>query len=468
MRPKLLSALQISPPRTVLYRTVLDRVDRFQIDQHRIDRRPVPPHRRVFARVLAALTLLGAAQAQTVTVQPGDTLWSIAQRSGVSVAGLRAANGLSGDTIRAGQQLRLRAPDRAGSAQGVPTHPYTVRRGDTLAGISRRTGISVADLRRANGLGGDFLAAGQRLRVPVRPLPQALPAGQTVKVVYGYVTVQPGQNLRSLAAQYRTTPGDLLAANYLRSGQVYAGQRLRVPKRIPVPQPPRPVAPPVSLHARAPLGIPVRMVRVDLRWPGVLVSPVMPQSGRGARVSTLARQSGADAVINGSYFHPQTYAPAGDLVRSGQLLSWGRIPAALAITPDNRAVITGGTGSPGPKAWRGMETVIATGPRILVGGQIRRTYGTAFRDPAVFGRAARSAVGLSGNRDLFLVSTQARLTPSEMAKVMRQLGAQNALLLDGGSSAGLAWGNRAVMDSVRSVAFGIGVYGNYSGRRYMR
>ena len=55
-----------------------------------------------------------------------------------------------------------------------------------------------------------------------------------------------------------------------------------------------------------------------------------------------------------------------------------------------------------------------------------------------------------------------------MAKVRRQLGAQNALLLDGGSSAGLAWGHRAVMDSVRSVAFGIGVYANYPGRRYVR
>lgn len=436
--------------------------------------RSAPP--RLFASLLAALALnlalTGSVQAQTVTVQPGDTLWSIAQRRGVSVAQLRSANGLGGDTIRVGQQLRLSgaapAVSTVSTVAGVPTHPYTVRRGDTLSALSRRTGISVSDLRRANGLSGDALLVGQRLRVPVRPLPAALPAGQTVKVVYGYVTVQPGQTLRTLAAQYRTTPGDLLDANHLRSGQVYPGQRLRVPKRIPVPLPPQPVAPPVSLHSRTPLGVPVRMVRVDLRHPGVLVAPVLPRGSAGARVGTLARQSGADAVINGSYFHPQTYAPAGDLVRSGQLLSWGRIPAALAITPDNRAVITGGTGQTGSQAWRGMETVVASGPRILVGGQIRRTYGAAFRDPAVFGRAARSAVGLSGNRDLFLVSTQARLTPTEMAKVMRQLGAQNALLLDGGSSAGLAWGNRAVLESVRSVAFGIGVYANYPGRRYMR
>ncbi|MFC6617727.1 LysM peptidoglycan-binding domain-containing protein [Deinococcus radiophilus] len=420
---------------------------------------------------LLTLSLLAAGQAQTVTVQPGDSLWSLSQRHGVSVEQLRAINGLTGNAIRAGQQLRLSGSSPAHAsvnAAGVPTNPYTVRRGDTLSAIARRAGISVGDIRRANGLSGDALLAGQRLRIPVRPLPAALPTGQEVQVVYGYITVQPGQTLKSLAQQYRTTTGDLLDVNYLRSASVYPGQRLRVPKRVPVPVAPAPVAPPVSLHSRRPLGIPVQVVRVDLRHRNVLVAPVLPQGSRSARVSTLARQSGADAVINGSYFHPQTYAPAGDLVRSGQLISWGRIPAALAITPDNRAAITGGTGAASAQAWRGMETVVASGPRILVGGQIRQRHDPAFRDPAVFGRAARSAVGLSGNRDLFLVSTQSRLTTTEMAKVMRQLGAQNALLLDGGSSAGLAWGHQAVMDSVRSVAFGIGVYANYPGRRYVR
>ena len=289
-------------------------------------------------RRLAALGLcsLGSvALAQTVTVQPGDSLWSLAQRHGVSVAALKVANGLSGDAIQAGQRLRLSAPAPAAEAAvvaGVPTNPYTVRKGDTLAAIAARTRLSVTDLRRANGLKGDFLEVGQRLRIPVRPLPAPLPPGQQIRVVYGYVTVKAGQTLTSLAAQYRTTAGDLLAANYLRSAAVYPGQRLRVPKRVPVPTPPAPVAPPVSLHTRAPLGIPVKLVRVDLRHPGVLVAPVLPQGGRSARVSTLARQSGADAVINGSYFHPQTYAPAGDLVRAGQLLSWGRIPAALALS----------------------------------------------------------------------------------------------------------------------------------------
>ena len=40
-----------------------------------------------------------------VKVEPGDSLLGIARRTGVSVADLRAANGLSGDNIRIGQTL---------------------------------------------------------------------------------------------------------------------------------------------------------------------------------------------------------------------------------------------------------------------------------------------------------------------------------------------------------------------------
>ena len=115
-----------------------------------------------------------------------------------------------------------------------------------------------------------------------------------------------------------------------------------------------------------------------------------------------------------------------------------------------------------------METVIATGPRILSGGQVVTRYSTAFRDPALFGRAARSAVGLVSNRDLVLVSTHAKPTTTEMGKLLLRLGVRDALLLDGGSSAGIAWNGRAVLDSVRRVSYGIGVFTNYTGRRYAR
>ena len=44
-------------------------------------------------------------------------------------------------------------------------HYTVVKPGDTLNLISRRTGISVATLRKLNGIQGSLIMAGQRLRL---------------------------------------------------------------------------------------------------------------------------------------------------------------------------------------------------------------------------------------------------------------------------------------------------------------
>jgi len=43
---------------------------------------------------------------------------------------------------------------------------YTVKRGDTLSGIASRHRTTVAGLRRANGISGDLIRPGQVLRIP--------------------------------------------------------------------------------------------------------------------------------------------------------------------------------------------------------------------------------------------------------------------------------------------------------------
>ena len=75
--------------------------------------------------LLAGLLTVGAlstAQAEVVyRVQPGDTLFSLARRSGVGVAELQRLNGLDGTLLRVGQALRLPdAPDTAATPVGSP------------------------------------------------------------------------------------------------------------------------------------------------------------------------------------------------------------------------------------------------------------------------------------------------------------------------------------------------------------
>ncbi len=59
----------------------------------------------------------------------------------------------------AGSQLLASSDETANTT-------HLVRSGDTLSHISRRYGVSVASIRRANGLNGDLIRVGQRLIIP--------------------------------------------------------------------------------------------------------------------------------------------------------------------------------------------------------------------------------------------------------------------------------------------------------------
>ncbi len=84
----------------------------------------------------------------------------------------------------------------------------------------------------------------------------------------------------------------------------------------------------------------------------------------------------------------------------------------------------------------GVRTAIAGGPMLLADGKV-------LTNPAVTGRAPRTAVGLAGSRVWFVVvdgrrpATAVGMSHHELAEFMKRLGCTDALNLDGGGSSTL-------------------------------
>ncbi|WP_416242054.1 LysM peptidoglycan-binding domain-containing protein [Arenibacter sp. GZD-96] len=113
-------------------------------------------------------------------VQSGDVLGKIADRYRVRVSDLKDWNGLRSNTIRVGQRLTIYAngtPKPVKTASEASARPantaiandvkvHTVQNGDSLWTISRKyPGISIDNLREWNGISGNDIKPGTKLKL---------------------------------------------------------------------------------------------------------------------------------------------------------------------------------------------------------------------------------------------------------------------------------------------------------------
>jgi LysM repeat protein/lysophospholipase L1-like esterase len=130
------------------------------------------------------------------SVRNGDTWYAISKRTGIPVNQLKAANGIKGDIIRPGQKIKVPqknayvapktttkygnkyASNKSNKNATYKTTPkkttktagynYSVKKGDTWSGLSQRTGIPVNQLKAANGIKGDIIRPGQKVKIPAK------------------------------------------------------------------------------------------------------------------------------------------------------------------------------------------------------------------------------------------------------------------------------------------------------------
>jgi membrane-bound lytic murein transglycosylase D len=119
-------------------------------------------------------------------LRPGETLPQVAARFGMPVESLRAVNGIGPRAkVPAGHLLLVPAAQPTEADADALTHAvfttvpqgrtfyYHVKRGDTMAGVADRYGVSARDIKGWNGLSRDALQSGQTLRITSDYAPNA-------------------------------------------------------------------------------------------------------------------------------------------------------------------------------------------------------------------------------------------------------------------------------------------------------
>ncbi|MGH2063494.1 LysM peptidoglycan-binding domain-containing protein [Aerococcus urinaeequi] len=207
---------------------------------------------------LAAFATTNVSADEVYTIESGDTLSAISRKFDLSIADLIEVNTIDNqDLIITGHSLNIPTVDapvvastkRVADASNV----YTVVAGDTLNKIAADFDTTAQNLRDLNGISGDLILVGQQLKVKGEvaqeiTVEQTAPiAEETVETeveatpvveetVNNYVadlngnyTVVAGDSINKIAGQFGVSASELRVQNNLSSDLILVGQSLAIP-----------------------------------------------------------------------------------------------------------------------------------------------------------------------------------------------------------------------------------------------
>jgi membrane-bound lytic murein transglycosylase D len=175
-------------------------------------------------------------------LEEGETLTSVAKKYRVTVASLAKVNGLEEhDRPEADTNLIIPAAGPSQPTLGAVVR-YSARHGDTLESVADEFNVTAAELKKWNGMRGDHLAPGMRLKIyPGVTGPTLAKASTPATVTRAAVEtpaktgqavthrVREGETLWSIAQAYQTTIDALRSGNrFLFSRSLQAGDILTI------------------------------------------------------------------------------------------------------------------------------------------------------------------------------------------------------------------------------------------------
>ncbi len=171
-------------------------------------------------------------------VRRGDTLSTIAKRYRSSVRSFKRYNGIRSSIIRVGQRLKI--PGSAGrngsysrsaaSTSSSSKDYYYVKRGDNLATIAKRHGVSLSDLLKRN----NFTTRTKiypKQKIVIRQRASAPKAASSRGSNNSHYTVKRGDNLATIARRHGVKLSDLLKHNnFSVRTKIYPKQKIMIRK----------------------------------------------------------------------------------------------------------------------------------------------------------------------------------------------------------------------------------------------